>query len=616
MLLDDIISNNVRIMVYNSIMISVVIPFFDEKRDIERSVDSILSQRNVSKCAEIIIVNGCGADSGKRLEKLERKRPESILIVMPEEDCNKAALLNIGMSYINGEYLLFLNPGDELNRELFFNIRRLSDKKTPDIISYGMTRTLSAFEYFEYEPFDKESFSVINLEDSYKRKAFLSGDNCNEHYLCNAFNTDFLRTIGLKFSEDAPDDDVTFTYPFFFFAEKIAVTKDHGYCFCQDYIQGAKKVTAGERISARLSLQLKLLELLQSVPEIYSEYNDVIEAHFFYEYFLKSLEIAEASGEENAISEELLQILQFVTQKIIPKWSDNDYIYSLGRLQIERIKYLFSKVVSGREACRELGENGKVSVIIATRNRGKFLGRSIECILSQTWKNLELIIVNDGSEDDTEEVVKRFSDSRIKYIKNETNRGVSYARNAGLKSAQGRFIVYQDDDDLCRLDKIEKQVRCMLKQPLDVGMAYCVTLNHCRAISGSKDKTPIYIPDGKKDGYNGCSGFIFPKILPKNFVACTAMIIRKECFDEVGGFDEKLFAYEDWDITLRLAKRYDVKLIPEVLYDYYQRNNGLASNRNPEHRRALIESLHAIDVKYKPDMKLYGIESKFVLTDK
>ena len=72
---------------------------------------------------------------------------------------------------------------------------------------------------------------------------------------------------------------------------------------------------------------------------------------------------------------------------------------------------------------------------------------------------------------------------------------------------------------------------------------------------------------------------------------------------------------EDWDITLRIAKNYDVAIIKEILYDYYQRNNGLASNKDPEHRRRVIGSLHDIDVKYRPDMKKYGIESKFVIRE-
>ena len=84
----------------------------------------------------------------------------------------------------------------------------------------------------------------------------------------------------------------------------------------------------------------------------------------------------------------------------------------------------------------------------------------------------------------------------------------------------------------------------------------------------------------------------------------------------MGAFDESLFAYEDWDITLRIARDYEVGIIKEILYDYYQRNNGLASNRDPEHRIKVISSLHAIDVKYKTDMKKYGIESKFVLTER
>lgn len=594
-------------------LISVVIPFTCEKNDLERSVNSILAQKNFIGAYEIIIVDGCAGRADALLKRIEAKMPEAILIVIPENDLAKKELLNLGIEYCSGNYVLFLNAGDELNRSLFSCIGEMSEKYDPDLISFGMTKALSSFAFFEIEPFDLYSFSSYEFETPSQRKALLNGEALDTRYLCHAYNTDFLKSVGQRFSEEAGDDDITFAYPLLFFAGRIVVTKDHGYCMFSDYASEEDSNNAQKTIAGRFNLQLQLLELMQSLPEIYKEYQDIIEAHFFHEYFLKSLDIIEASGKKDALSDEVFQIMKLVTLRIIPRWNQNDYICDFDKESIERIKTLSDTDLSAADLCEHLQKKGKVSVIIATHNRCEYIAKAIECILAQTWKNLELIIIDDGSDDRTEDIVRSFCDERIVYVKNESNKGISYSRNKGVEVASGRYIVFQDDDDYCRLDKIEKQVLFMEKQMPNVGMAYCVTANYCYALDGNLDDPPILIPDGKEKAYVGCDGFVYPKLLPKNFIACTAMIIRKECFDTVGMFDESLFAYEDWDITLRIAKNYEVGIIKEVLYDYYQRDNGLASNDDPEHRRKIINSLHDIDLKYESDMKKYGVQSKFVL---
>ena len=594
-------------------LISVVIPFTCENNDLERSVNSILAQKNFNGAYEIIIVDGCAGRADALLKCIEAKMPEAILIVLPENDLAKKELLNLGIEYCSGEYVLFLNAGDELNRNLFSCMWEMSERYDPDLISFGVTKALSSFAFFEIEPFDLYSFSSYEFETPSQRKAFLNGDTTDTRYLCYAYNTEFLNKVGQRFTEEAGDDDITFAYPLLFLADRIVVTKDHGYCSFADYTREEDSNNAQKTIAGRFNLQLQLLEQMQSLSEIYKEYQDIIEAHFFHEYFLKSLDIIEASGKKDALSDEIFQIMKLVTLRIIPRWNENDYICDFDKESIERIKTLSDTDLSAADLCEEFQNKGKVSVIIATYNRCEYIAKAIECILSQTWKNLELIIIDDGSDDRTEDIVRSFCDERIVYVKNENNKGISYSRNKGVETASGRYIVFQDDDDYCRLDKIEKQVLFMEKQMPNVGMAYCVTANHRYALDGNLDDPPILIPAGKEKAYVGCDGFVYPKLLPKNFIACTAMIIRKECFDTVGMFDESLFAYEDWDITLRITKNYEVGIIKEVLYDYYRRDDGLTANDDTEHRKKIINSLHDIDIKYKQDMKKYGIESKFVL---
>jgi len=107
--------------------------------------------------------------------------------------------------------------------------------------------------------------------------------------------------------------------------------------------------------------------------------------------------------------------------------------------------------------------NIKISVIIPTFNREKLIGNSIKSVLNQTLKNFELIIVDDGSTDNTKEVVDKFQDKRIKYIKLDTNQGASNARNIGIKNAKGKYMSFQDSDDIFYPNKLEIQLNNIIK---------------------------------------------------------------------------------------------------------------------------------------------------------
>ena len=164
------------------------------------------------------------------------------------------------------------------------------------------------------------------------------------------------------------------------------------------------------------------------------------------------------------------------------------------------------------------------SVIIPVYKTENFIAICLESILKQTCNDYEIILIDDGSPDNSGTICEDYSkkNNNISVI-HQQNHGASTARNIGLGIAKGKYIVFQDDDDYCRLNKIEKQVKFLEEQPHNIGMAYCITANHCKALQGNVDALPVLIPAGKENSYPGCDGFIYPKLLPKNFVACTAM---------------------------------------------------------------------------------------------
>lgn len=196
-----------------------------------------------------------------------------------------------------------------------------------------------------------------------------------------------------------------------------------------------------------------------------------------------------------------------------------------------------------------------VSVVLPTYNRGYILSEAIKSILNQSYKDFELIIVDDGSTDNTEEVIESFSDSRIRYIKHDVNKGLSAGRNTGIKHAQGIYIANQDSDDVWLSHKLEKEVAILDVAPRDVGVVYS------KAEKVMRDGKKIVVPPKT---IKVKEGNIQNQLLHGNFITMQAALFRKECLNNISGFDETLPALQDWDFWLRISENYKFKYINEV----------------------------------------------------
>lgn len=214
----------------------------------------------------------------------------------------------------------------------------------------------------------------------------------------------------------------------------------------------------------------------------------------------------------------------------------------------------------------------KVSVILPTYNRGGILEKAIDSVLVQTYTAFELVIVDDGSTDNTKNLVESYEDSRIRYLYTEINQGAAAARNYGIEnaSADTDFIAFEDSDDLWHKDKLEKQIEeierhpeagfCYHKIAYDMGGGY-------RAILPDEG-----LPLEKKQGQ------IFAQLLYENLVDCPSMLIRREILNQTGGFDEMLKALEDYDLAIRLAKAAPAAFVNEVLLDSAYSTTGVSGS--------------------------------------
>ena len=197
-----------------------------------------------------------------------------------------------------------------------------------------------------------------------------------------------------------------------------------------------------------------------------------------------------------------------------------------------------------------------ISVIIPVYNGEKTIRETIESVLNQTFSELELLVINDGSQDSSLKIVSDIHDHRIKVL-SYPNAGVSASRNRGLYHATGELISFIDADDLWLPNKLEDQFKALQENP-KAAVAYSWTdwIGESNQLLGRGS----YLPE---------QGDVFAKLLLNDFVASGSnCLIRRQALIEVGSFDESLAHGEDWDLWLRLAARYEFALVPapQILY--------------------------------------------------
>ncbi|NOQ32202.1 MAG: glycosyltransferase [Helicobacteraceae bacterium] len=217
-----------------------------------------------------------------------------------------------------------------------------------------------------------------------------------------------------------------------------------------------------------------------------------------------------------------------------------------------------------------------VSVVIPTYNRASFLQRAIKSVLKQSKTVNEIIIIDDGSTDNTKELLSKFP--QVKYIY-QKNSGVSSSRNRGIKEASSEWIAFLDSDDEWHKNKIEKQLEYH-SQNSELFISYTDE-------KWIKDNKHINIP--KK--FKKIGGSIFNEILPFCNIAPSSVIVKKELFESVGYFDEELEVCEDYDLWLRIARSYEFGLVNEPLITKYAGHDDQLSFKHWGMDRFRIEAL-------------------------
>lgn len=201
-----------------------------------------------------------------------------------------------------------------------------------------------------------------------------------------------------------------------------------------------------------------------------------------------------------------------------------------------------------------------ISVIIPMRNREKTIQYCLDSVLNQTYKNIEVILVDDCSSDNTIEIIKSYADKRITLIELKQSSGAQKARNEGIKSAKGEWIALQDSDDEWFLDKLEKQVKILEKENFD---PYLVIHSDAILKDVENNTTRLF-----KIPYTSGND-VYKQLLLKSGPFFQSMLTSKKAFEEIGYLDESVPSYQEWDTSIRLSKICRFLQMDEPSFIYY-----------------------------------------------
>jgi glycosyltransferase involved in cell wall biosynthesis len=204
----------------------------------------------------------------------------------------------------------------------------------------------------------------------------------------------------------------------------------------------------------------------------------------------------------------------------------------------------------------------KISVIIPTHNRAEFLRSAITSVLNQTFQDFEIVIIDDASKDHTREVIAAFNDARIKVIHSQVSKGDAGARNIGIMNSNCEYIAFLDDDDEWLPEKLKIQTYLLDNSLPEVGSVYTGYFTIQKA---SRRVLSVSNPE-MKDFSKG------------NYITTSSILLRRECFENCGLFDESMPTSSDCDMWIRISNKYSFKFIKDPLVNYFIHENRLTFN--------------------------------------
>lgn len=235
--------------------------------------------------------------------------------------------------------------------------------------------------------------------------------------------------------------------------------------------------------------------------------------------------------------------------------------------------------------------NELTSVVIPTYNRAATIERAIDSVLRQSYDNIEVIIVDDCSTDDTAAIVERYSDDRVHLYRLDKNAGACIARNKGIERARGRYIAFQDSDDEWFSNKLEVQIEQMVRD--GAALSFCNFVKVDQSTSAS-----LAFPVGLQEGI-----IDYSTLLTKSYVSTQCIVAETKCFEHIR-FDPTMPRLQDWDIILALAQQFQICHVDQSLVNVYVQKESISAH--PEKGIVALQKLwekHAAAISANKETK-------------
>jgi glycosyltransferase involved in cell wall biosynthesis len=201
-----------------------------------------------------------------------------------------------------------------------------------------------------------------------------------------------------------------------------------------------------------------------------------------------------------------------------------------------------------------------VSIVIPTYNRAQLIERAVHSTLSQTFTDLEVIIVDDASTDNTRDRINTLKrvDQRINYLWHDSNRGAQAARNTGIAAASGPYVAFLDSDNQWLPQKLERQMALFSNKSTSPGVVYC----GYSKVSPAGDVLHEYVPRYR--------GSVYKQTLVDWLTDTSTIVVRKDILEKIHSFDDTVSSHQEWDLCIRLARECEFDFVPECLAIYHE----------------------------------------------
>ena len=539
----------------NNIEISIIMTVYNSEKYLEKAIDSVYDTK--FRNFEFIIIDDCSTDNSLKIIKQYSKKYNNIIVLENEKNIGAGLSKNKGLSIAKGEYIGFIDSDDYVAKDYFYNAFKMAKKENADlVISDIVIKTDNDENYSSIVDSDvlRNSTNILSKEVVFGNWACAS--TCTKLFSHNLINE-------LSFSEKN-SDDIMLSIPAVFMASKIS------YCYGNKYYYYQSK----NSISRGFSID-KCIENIQCIFEgvdfLFYRNFDLASIYAscclfpyicntlnsfplkYYDYFTET--IKNYFGDITKLS--LITENKYLTRTPFYNKKNKRILYLISVNNFLTLKQEIlneeNLVDKRKKPLTNKNFNPLVTIVIPVYNGENYLDEAINSALSQTYKNIEILVVDDGSKDGTEKICKKYKD-KIRYIK-KSNGGVASALNVAIKEMNGDYFSWLSHDDLYFEDKIEKQINFLshLDDKDVILFSNYIFINEFgRKILDVKIPPKIYLNKPEYLLLRGCINGI-------------TLLIPKHAFEACGDFNEELRCTQDYDMWHKMIVKFKFIQIEDYL---------------------------------------------------